>query len=132
MKCFSFDNWLMILFFSIFRSAQSGTSTPQSTASLRNNVIPSDSASIASDDISDAASDIEQLQIAVNVGVQMLSETIEEDLTQLHHLRVVSSALNADFRNDLERLVQVHILSLVSSIHLIVTIGSQKESVIHL
>ncbi len=129
---FTCNNWLLILCALKVRSAQSGTSTPQSTASFRNNVIPSDSASIASDDISDAASDIEQLQIAVNVGVQMLSETIEEDLTQLHHLRVVSSALNADFRNDLERLVQVHILSLVSSIHLIVTIGSQKESVIHL
>eukprot|EP00794_Sanderia_malayensis_P005423 gene5423-6101_t len=86
------------------RSNQSGTSTP-----LLSSIIESDAVSVTSNvtdhnDFSDAASDIEQMQRAVTVGVQMLSETIEEDLAQLHHLHVVSSALNADFRNDLERL----------------------------
>ena len=58
-------------------------------------------------DASDAASDIEQLHRVIDAGVQVLSETIEEDLTHLHHLHVVSSVLGGGFRNDLERLFQV-------------------------
>ena len=58
-------------------------------------------------DNSDAASDIEQLQRVLGAGVQVLSETIEEDLQQLHHLHVVSSVLDGGFRDNLERLFQV-------------------------
>ena len=58
-------------------------------------------------DASDAASDIEQLHRVIDAGVQVLSETIEEDLTHLHHLHVVSSVLTGGFRDDLERLFQV-------------------------
>ena len=87
----------------------SGTSTPSVS------VQESDAASIISDatteqfndNVSEAPSEIEQLQRAIDVGVQALSETIEEDLTQLHHLHVVSTVLGGDFRDNLERLVQV-------------------------
>ena len=58
-------------------------------------------------DASDAASDIEQLQRVLDASVQVLSETIEEDLAHLHHLHVVSSVLDGGFRDNLERLFQV-------------------------
>ena len=58
-------------------------------------------------DFSDAASEIEHLQRVLDAGVQVLSETIEEDIAQIRHLHVVSSVLGGSFRNNLERLFQV-------------------------
>ncbi|XP_065071416.1 uncharacterized protein LOC135696069 [Rhopilema esculentum] len=57
-------------------------------------------------DFSDAASEIEHLQRVLDAGVQVLSETIEEDIAQIRHLHVVSSVLGGSFRNNLERLFQ--------------------------
>ena len=68
----------------------------------------------AASDQNDAASDIEQLHRVIDAGVQVLSETIEEDLAHLHHLHVVSSVLSGGFRNDLERLFHVCIQEICS------------------
>jgi len=83
----------------------SGTSTPSASQELDTMSVVSD---IISDqtDASETASDIEQLHRVIDAGVQVLSETIEEDLTHLHHLHVVSSVLSGGFRNNLERLFQ--------------------------
>ena len=90
----------------ILPRSPSGTSTPSASQELDTMSVVSD---IISDqtDASETASDIEQLHRVIDAGVQVLSETIEEDLTHLHHLHVVSSVLSGGFRNNLERLFQV-------------------------
>ena len=47
------------------------------------------------------------LQNSVDVSVQLLTESIATDLTRLQSLQVVSNMLRTDFRQDLERLVEV-------------------------
>lgn len=91
----------------LFPRSASGMSTPSISQPEADAMSTVSEVFTDHNDNSDAASDIEQLQRVLDAGVQVLSETIEEDLQQLHHLHVVSSVLDGAFRDNLERLFQV-------------------------
>ena len=51
------------------------------------------------------------LQITIETGLQLLTESITEDLNRLQSLQVVSNMLRTDFRDTLEDMVQVRTAS---------------------
>lgn len=51
------------------------------------------------------------LQSTVQASVQILTESIATDITRLQSLQVVSNMLQDDFRDELENMVQVRILT---------------------
>ena len=54
-----------------------------------------------------AQEDTTRLRITIESGMELLTQTIAEDLNRLQSLQVVSNMMRSGFREDLEHIVQV-------------------------
>lgn len=54
-----------------------------------------------------AQEDTTRLRITIESGMELLTQTIAEDLNRLQSLQVVSNMMRSGFREDLEHMVQV-------------------------